>query len=777
MIRLRNLLPSSNRTAPPADADIALICQNLNRGTSDFEVFLDLARALLWEKGTPRADLQKLVTGIDTALAAGGLSANNRIVTQLYRSMAKWRLDGIFTIPFANLTEARIQFWETEYYCPLSAYQIEYVKAGQERFPSINLFSGMVRIFNTIGPVQSDFRDIRKSEIVTCLRPGATRTIIGFSALNQNPLGIGWATFERAIAGPLNANLIILKDFQKRLYLAGVKSIGDYGKTIDHLGELVDEYSDTQVTFMGCSGGTFAALNFASQIGVEHVVGLSGPNSLAIGEGSEDKRVYSQVSQDAAAGRLPYPDLIAQLKTSKVRRFDYFISEFHEFDMAQFRNARDNLDIVVPHLYPANTHSMTDLAIEDGGLLRAFTEPLDNTVAVAAGGVTGLKAVKGRAVLSCHIGHGSARTDAVQRLLAIGAVQVDGSHVLYPAKLAHNYLRAHIDTCLKTGKPLPSQGDRLGFGDLRAALEDSPARHAVLSAPGFENLVPENFRKAVSDQLGPAASRIQVFGWLLPHADRLLSLYAAGIRNGSIAGGLAAFHRDPATAQQLQIAAQMAPWSKTFGDALRLVLQPTGHTTEAGAARDFMAGIAGLDHEVTVTGGETPLRPVAVEDLAIVAHLHKLLRNRGQNVGPGFSLMLDNILRKRPRPGKLTPLRLDRQLAETLHAECIEDARRLDRTWFGQAPVFVPALDAAVDQAVPKPQSLELADHLDPDAIGTIEILAEAMLELLGRQHEPWPQFFREHAIKDLHGVKGLGGRRNAAGNLQGKPAKRAKIR
>lgn len=777
MIRLRNLLPSSNRTAPPADADIALICRHLNKGASDFEAFLDLARALLWEKGTPRADLQKLIAGIDSALAEGGLSANNRIVTQLYRSMAEWRLDGIFTTPFANLTEARIQFWETEYYCPLSAYQIEYAKAGQERFPGINLFSGMVRIFNTTGLVQSDFRDIRKSEIVTCLRPGATRTIIGFSALNQNPLGIGWPTFERAIARPLNANLIILKDFQKRLYLAGIKSIGDYRKTISYLGELVDEYSDTQVTFMGCSGGTFAALNFASQIGVEHVVGLSGPNSLAIGEGSEDKRVYSQVSQDAAAGRLPYPDLIAQLKTSKVRRFDYFISEFHEFDMAQFRNARDNLDIVVPHLYPASTHSMTDLAIEDGGLLRAFTEPLDNAVAVPAGGVAGLKAVKGRAVLSCHIGHGSTRTDAVQRLLATGAVQVDGSHVLYPAKLAHNYLRAHIDTCLKTGKPLPSQGDRLGFGDLRAALADSPARHAVLSAPGFESLVPANFRKALSDQLGPAASRIQVFGWLLPHADRLLSLYAAGIRNGSIAGGLAAFHRDPATTQQLQIAAQMAPWSETFGDALRLVLQPAGPTTEAGAARDFMAGIAGRDHEVTVTGGETPLRPISVEDLAIVAHLQQLLRNRGQNVGQGFGMMLDNILRKRPRPGKLTPLTLDRRLAETLHAECIEDARQLDRTWFGQAPVFVPALEEAVDQALPKPQSLDLADHLDADAIGTIELLAEAMLELLGRQREPWPQFFREHAIKDLHGVKGLGGRRNAAGNLQGKPGKRAKIR
>lgn len=738
MIRLKNWLSSFSKTAP-AEGDIDQTCRDMTAG---FDAFQDMARGLLWDQGTAPASLRKLLAGIDAAIAAGGLPANSRVMARLYRSMAQWRLGDGFDAPFGNLTEARLQFWETEYYCPLAGYQMEFVRVGQERWPTINLFNGMVRIFDTTGPVQSDFRDTRNSEVVTHLRPGATRTLICFAALNQNPLGIGWATFERAVARPLNANLFIFKDFQKRFFLAGCKTIGNYQKTIDHLAGLIRKYRNTQITFVGCSGGTFGALNFASQLDVNHVVGLSGPNSLSLGEGFEEKHTYQQIYQAASSGRIPFPDLIAQLRASRVRRFDYFISEHHEFDMIQFRNAADNLDIVAPHLYPVSTHSMTDLAIEDGGLLRAFTDPLAAPAAVASD----------RTEAVFHIGHASARSDAARRLLARGAVAVDGQPVAYPAKLAHNYLRAHIQDYAGTGQVTPTQGDRLGLREIGQQLAASPAHHAVLSAPGFETLPPQDFRKAMTDLLGPAGKGLRVFGWLLPHADRLTGLYAAGIRTGRIQGTLEEFYRQPDTAQHLRIAGQMAPWATTFGKALILRAQPTGPATEAEAARAFMAAILPDDRDLRVTGGDKPLRLPMAGDLAIAAFLQQRLRDRRLNLGPGFGMLLDTMLRRCPALRADIPLVPHRDLAQSLRRNCLADAQELDRLHFAAAPVFVPALDAAVDAAPDQPVPLDLAGHFGTAGADAIAMLTDTMIELLGHQRGSWPQFFRDHAIRDLHG-------------------------
>ena len=71
-------------------------------------------------------------------------------------------------------------------------------------------------------------------------------------------------------------------------------------------------------------------------------------------------------------GRLPGEDVPALINGSALERIDYFTAGRNAFDMRQMRNLADRCDRVVPHLYETENHSLTDLCIADGRLIRVL---------------------------------------------------------------------------------------------------------------------------------------------------------------------------------------------------------------------------------------------------------------------------------------------------------------------------------------------------------------------------------------------------------------------
>lgn len=337
--------------------------------SSGLDGTIALARDLLWEPAGEEA-LALLAAEIDTALSKGRPSGKQGTVLRLYASLTRWRRTGVFEAPFSNVTEARVQFWELEYRCPVFDYQLALARVMDERFPDASGLRKNRRVLENTPPDAPHRRETRDADVDFFETPGAERTIVGFSGLNGNCLGIGWTTFYRAVAAPTLSNLIVLKDFQRRLYLDGLPSLGDLEASVAALAAQLEPYREQgEVIFVGGSGGTFGALMFAARIaGIERVVALSGPTSLELGGQNEDKQVYAEILGLIDAGHLPHADIPSLVRGSGIRRVDFFVSGGNGFDMSQMTNLLEKTDVVVPHIYDTSDHVMTDLTVEDGRL-------------------------------------------------------------------------------------------------------------------------------------------------------------------------------------------------------------------------------------------------------------------------------------------------------------------------------------------------------------------------------------------------------------------------
>lgn len=309
-----------------------------------------------------------------SALANQPRSETRRVMPQvlLYRSLIVWKRDREFVGPFKDAQIGKIQIWELDEFCPDMEYRRLFADYAVERFPNRRGFRLFQRILSIVDKSGSHFK-VDGTDIQIHRRPGATMTIIGFGAMKGGFAGIGWGLFERAVVAPLNANLIMLQDFNKRIYLAGIESLGDYRTSVAKFREIAAEFADTRIVATGASAGVFGAISFAADIGVRHVVAFAGPTSIEIGEDNTDRQIYRLISADIEAGRFERIDLADKVNNSAIERIDFFVAGKQKFDMEQFHALKSRCSRVHPRIYKdISEHVVTDLAIEDGSIYEAF---------------------------------------------------------------------------------------------------------------------------------------------------------------------------------------------------------------------------------------------------------------------------------------------------------------------------------------------------------------------------------------------------------------------
>lgn len=133
----------------------------------------------------------------------------------------------------------------------------------------------------------------------------------------------------------LPANLIYLRDFNLRLYLAGVRSIGNIEESIQRLKEDLAALGTKRIVTMGNSGGVYGALHYGCRLEADQILCFAGPTSLQAGvlEASE-RPVYDVINSLVQQGVLTEPDLREYLLQTKTP-VRYFYGENYEFDAVQ----------------------------------------------------------------------------------------------------------------------------------------------------------------------------------------------------------------------------------------------------------------------------------------------------------------------------------------------------------------------------------------------------------------------------------------------------------
>lgn len=334
-------------------------------------VLLAEARDVLWDPDR-REETQAILDRIEH-LPAQKHATPRRVKLNVLKTLAQWRLTGEISPNYQSVNEARIQLWEIERDCPVFDFQKPFLAGITEKYPQAPGPKELSALYQKIGNVIPAPRIDPEDGIVVIRRPGATRTLLMFPGIPYLMSNLTTCLLDRAIAQPLNANVIACFDKARMFYLGGIKQVGNRRETLAYLMNLLDEFRDTRITALGGSAGVYGALHTSCDLGIEHVVATSGPTSFDLGLEADVRPVYKKTQAAAEAGEVELINLIGMVKSSEITRVDFFAGSQNEFDVSQMNALQTNSDIVVPHLYDTDKHNVIVPAIIDGSYMKAVT--------------------------------------------------------------------------------------------------------------------------------------------------------------------------------------------------------------------------------------------------------------------------------------------------------------------------------------------------------------------------------------------------------------------
>ncbi|UVC09968.1 hypothetical protein IHQ71_04980 [Rhizobium sp. TH2] len=117
----------------------------------------------------------------------------------------------------------------------------------------------------------------------------------------------------------LDCNIIIMRDSHRALFFSGIKSIGNFDETLEHLRRDVERLGGTRLVCMGSSGGGYNALQFGHLLEADQVMSFAGPTSFEYGiDNADDRPLYAMLMQRIERGELVEPNLLEDYRNNGI---------------------------------------------------------------------------------------------------------------------------------------------------------------------------------------------------------------------------------------------------------------------------------------------------------------------------------------------------------------------------------------------------------------------------------------------------------------------------
>lgn len=351
-----------------------------------------------------------------------------------------------------------------------------------------------------------------------------------------------------------------------------------------------------------------------------------------------------------------------------------------------------------------------------------------------------------------HIGHHKTGSTSLQEALATGGLTLADQKVLYPGRMAHNYLRRHFDQFLRTGK---APEGAVGFPSLEQ-ISERMARHefdiTIISGEEFEGAKPQETKIVMQKFLLPHVTDYAVICYVRPHAARLLSSFAEQVKLGIVSTTLDQFVERNIKSGRFSYYRRLLGWANTFKGHFKLRPMIRSQLSGGSVIHDFFETGLGPDCKLTVQGTRASNESLCLEDLVLLklAQGHLSQRNRQVRHAMGWDLALAFAEIARPQ-SQGTRLMLHKALAERIRRAYLDDAVALDHEFFASKPLMRDELDRAVDEALPQPQSLEPTDHFSPETLRAVSVFGKQLNRMLDHKRGPWNSFLLEGRIARLH--------------------------
>jgi hypothetical protein len=352
-----------------------------------------------------------------------------------------------------------------------------------------------------------------------------------------------------------------------------------------------------------------------------------------------------------------------------------------------------------------------------------------------------------------HIGHHKTGSTKIQEAFATGRVSLAAGRILYPGRMAHNYLTRHFESFVSKGRILPGSTAFTGLTQISEDLRRGDYDVAILSGEEFEGADPVFVNKVLQRFMLPHVSDHSVICYVRPHAARILSSFAENVKLGLFAGTPEDFFVKVVRNGRFFYTPRLTSWDTVFRG--HFLLRPMIRSELAGGSvlQDFVETAFGADRPVRLEPVSASNESLCLEDLLLVRLVQDQLASRDRKLRHAIGWQIAPALagtQIRTEPG--TRLMLHKALAERIRATYRSDARDLDARFFGNRRLLEEELDRAVDEAVPVAQSHDPKDHFDNTTLRAVAVLAAQINEMLDHANEAWPGFLLERRIARLHG-------------------------
>lgn len=357
-----------------------------------------------------------------------------------------------------------------------------------------------------------------------------------------------------------------------------------------------------------------------------------------------------------------------------------------------------------------------------------------------------------RRKLVFHIGHHKTGSTTIQDAFATGRVRLASGRILYPGRMAHNYLSRHFETYATTGKALKGSAAFPGLPTLSEMMRREDYDFAVISGEEFEGADPGKVRKVLERFMLPHVTDHVILCYVRPHAARLLSSFAENLKLGLFADTPEAFFRKVLKTGRFHYARRLPPWERVFDGHFRLRPMIRAELAGGSVLQDFVETAFGTDNPAITDAGAPANESLCIEDLLLVRLVQDALAKRDRRLRHAMGWQIAPALAAVARPnGAGTRLALHKSLAAQIRTSYLNDAREMDARFFSGRPVLAEALDRAVDEAVAVAQSLDPRDYFGAETLRIVSVLAAQIDQLLDHEKGPWPAYLLERRIARLH--------------------------
>lgn len=178
----------------------------------------------------------------------------------------------------------------------------------------------------------------------------------------------------------LPVNIVYLRDFNRNLYLGGVRSIGDLDASIERISNDLASAGTERTIVMGTSGGVYGALLFSHLLKAQGTICFAGPTALKEGlQEAAERPFYARVQSQIDAGNLLEIDLRQCYATNNIP-VRYFYAENYAFDAAQVETLEGLSNVSIEPLRNFDRHVVIGEIVRRGFLPDILRDAADVTL-------------------------------------------------------------------------------------------------------------------------------------------------------------------------------------------------------------------------------------------------------------------------------------------------------------------------------------------------------------------------------------------------------------